>query len=223
MSAVMSSLKPLVAAALLACVGVANANITVYTSESAFMAALANMSAVTGTDSFDDLTAGANLGSGPLVRAAGSLGYSAAVGPNSDVFFGAGNGGDNWLSTNSASDTVTFSGFAPGVFAAGANVFNSDLGGNFLRRGAITLSADDGSSTASQTVRFPRATTFIGFISDSALTSVSLTATSGPNTTVWPTMNNLTLATAVPEPETYALMLAGLAAVSFLARRRKAD
>jgi PEP-CTERM motif len=219
----MSFLRPVAAASLLVCVGAANANITVFTSESAFMAALASMSAVTGTDSFDDLTAGANLGSGPLTRSAGSLGYSAAVGPTSDIFYGAGTSTDSWLTTNNATDTVTFSGFAPGVFAAGANVFNSNISGDFLRRGAITLAAADATSTASQTVRFPRTTTFIGFISDSALTSVSLTATSGPNATVWPTMNNLTLATAVPEPETYALMLAGLAAVGFLARRRKAD
>ena len=34
-------------------------------------------------------------------------------------------------------------------------------------------------------------------------------------------VDNLILATAVPESQTYALMLTGLAAVGFLARRRR--
>jgi PEP-CTERM motif len=34
-------------------------------------------------------------------------------------------------------------------------------------------------------------------------------------------VNNLTLASAVPEPETYLMMLAGIAAVGFVARRRR--
>ncbi|MCB1995276.1 MAG: PEP-CTERM sorting domain-containing protein, partial [Rhodoferax sp.] len=39
------------------------------------------------------------------------------------------------------------------------------------------------------------------------------------NNGTWPTVDDLTVA-AVPEPGTYAMLLAGLAAVGFVARRR---
>lgn len=224
MSAVMSSLKPLVAAALIVGTGAANAALTVYTDAASFAAAIATMGGVSGTDSFDDLAAGANLGAGPLARSAGSLGYIASVGPTSDVFYGAGNGTDNWLSTNNATDTVLFAGFSAGTYAFGGNVFGSNINGDFLRRGVVTLTATDGDEIKAVSIRRAQLTSFIGFISDDGgLYSVTLNTTVRGNNPVWPTINNLTLAAAVPEPETYALMLAGLAAVTFLARRRKAD
>jgi hypothetical protein len=73
----------------------AQAALTVYTSQADFDAAVASMMpALSGTDSFDDLVAGANLGSGPLSRAAGGIGYSASAGPDSDILFGAGSASD---------------------------------------------------------------------------------------------------------------------------------
>jgi hypothetical protein len=60
-------------------------------------------------------------------------------------------------------------------------------------------------------------TTFSGLISDTAFTSVTLAGT----TAIGLQITDFTVA-AVPEPETYALMLAGLGLVGFVARRRKA-
>ena len=36
-----------------------------------------------------------------------------------------------------------------------------------------------------------------------------------------PTLDNVTLTAAIPEPETYALMLAGLGVIGYVARRRR--
>jgi hypothetical protein len=217
------SLKLIAAAAALVAGTQAHAALTVYTSEAAFNAAVAAlMPALSGTDSFDDLVAGANLGSGPLMRMAGGIGYAASAGPDSDILYGAGTATDTWLSTNIATDTLAFTGFAPGVFAAGMNLFNSDISGSFLRRGSITLTATDGdgSAVASVSRRNMATTSFLGFISDGQITSLSLTSTAA-RATVWPTVNNLTLASAVPEPETYLMMLAGIAAIGFVAARRR--
>ena len=62
--------------------------------------------------------------------------------------------------------------------------------------------------------------TFFGFVSDGQLSMLEVRMFASGRNPVWPTVNNLILA-AVPEPKTYALMLAGLAAVGFLARRRR--
>ena len=64
---------------------------------------------------------------------------------------------------------------------------------------------------------------FIGFVSTGQMTSLVLSAVQPAATFLWPTVDNLTLATAaaVPEPQTYAMMLAGLGFVGFMARRRR--
>jgi hypothetical protein len=215
-------LKIALAVAALVAGAQAQAALTVYTSQAAFNAAVASLLPVlTGTDTFDDLVAGANLGAGPLARAAGGIGYNASAGTNSNVLFGAGSASDAWLSTDSADDTLTFDSFAPGVFAAGMNLFNSDISGSFFRRGSITLTATDTEGSASGTItRAAMSTTsFLGVISTTSITSLEVTPFAR-RPSVWPTVNNLTLASAVPEPETYLMMLAGIAAIGFVARRR---
>lgn len=216
-------LKIALAAATLFAGVQAQAAITIYTSQAAFDAALAAMMpALSGTDTFDDLVAGANLGSGPLARMAGGIGYSASAGPDSDILFGAGSESDAWLSSNAPGDSLSFGSFAPGVFAAGMNLFNSDIDGQFLGTGRITLTAMDTEGSTSATIRNRRMSTmsFLGVISTTEITSLEVTPFAR-RADVWPTVNNLTLASAVPEPETYLMMLAGIAAVGFVARRRR--
>jgi PEP-CTERM motif len=202
----------------------AQAALTVYTSQAAFEAAVAAMvPALSGTDTFDDLVAGADLGSGPLARAAGGIAYEASAGPESDVLFGAGSASDAWLSTNVEGDTLSFGSFAPGVYAAGMNLFNTDVAGSFLRSGRITLTATDTEGSSSATVRGRRmsTTSFLGFISTTEITSLEVTSFAR-RADVWPAVNNLSLASAVPETETYLMMLAGIAAIGFMVRRRSA-
>lgn len=216
-------LKIALAVAALIAGAQAQAAITVYTSQAAFDAAVAAMMpALSGTDTFDDLVAGADLGPGPLARMAGGIGYNASAGPESDVLFGAGSASDAWLSTNFAGDSLTFSAFAPGVFAASMNLFNSNVSGDFLRRGSITLTVTDADDTETFTTRRRGMSTesFVGFISTNSITSLEATPFAR-RASVWPTVNNLTLASAVPEPETYLMMLAGIAAIGFVARRRR--
>lgn len=216
-------LKIAVAAAALFTGVSAQAALTAYTSQSAFDAAVAAMMpGLVGTDTFEDLVAGTNLGAGPLVRSAGGISYSASAGPQSDVLFSAGSASDVWLSTNAEMDSLTFSSFGPGIFAAGMNLFNSDISGAFLRRGSITLTATDTEGSASATVRLRdmSTTSFLGFISTTEITSLSASSTA-LRADVWPTVNNLTLVSAVPEPEAYLMMLAGIAAIGFVAARRR--
>ncbi len=209
------SLKPMALAALLLASGASQASISVYTTESSFMAAIS----AAATDTFDDLTP-ATAYTGPLSRSAGSYTYTVSAGATSPILYGAGTASDAWLSTNIATDTITFSGFSAGVYAAGAYFFNSDIAGDFLRRGAAVVTATDVDGTVTKFKLLPTTSNYFGFVSDTTLVSLSVKAV-GKGTNVWPTVNNLTIAAAVPEPETYAMLLAGLGIIGFVARRRQ--
>lgn len=212
-------IKPLTAAALLIVAGASHATITVFTSQSAFLAAVS----APGVDTFDDLPLASV--SSPLVRGAGSYGYTGTAIDTSGTmssFFNGGTTADVWLSTRTATDTITFSAFTGGVRAAGGNFFASDTNGLFTA-GNLTLTATDASGTITQRITNATVTGFLGFVSNGPLTSITVAAVQPVVGSVFPAVNNLTLATAVPEVQTYAMMLAGLGLglMGYTARRRR--
>lgn len=203
----LSLLKPLCAAAMLCAAAAAQADITVYTSEAAFLAAVT----APGVDTYDDLTT--TLYADTLHRSAGGYTYDAY---SLNGLYGAGGtGGDHWLSNDMRTDPIVFSHFSGGVRAFGGNFFPSDVFGQFAP-GDVTLTADDG-GTLVYNLSNATPTGFLGFISTSALVQVTL-GTDGVH--FWPTANNVVLAAPVPEPASYAMLLAGLGFVGVVSRRR---
>jgi len=211
----------LAAAAAVLASGGAQAAITVYTTQASFLAAI---SGPAGVDTYNDLDFTTTLAT-PQNRMAGSFSYVASSGPTS-VFFPAGNtAADIWLATNNRTDTITFSGFDSLVNAVGGFFFRSNVSG-LSTTTAATINirvTDSTNAVVTQAQVNPAITSFVGFVSDASITQMQVwvgvqgTGTAG----VWPTVNDLHIA-AIPEPETYALMLAGLGLVGAYARRRRA-
>ena len=210
-----SLLKPLTLAALLATATASHAAITVVTSLAAFNAA----TAAQGTDTFAGFSVIGSTAS-PITRTAGAYSYTASATPP-DSFFGGGTTGNPFLSTTLAESTMTFSAFTVGVRGIGGNFFGSNISGLFAP-GDLTLTATDASGTVTRTITGATMSSFLGFISDGPITQLTL-ASVQPSTGgfLWPSVDNLVLAAAVPEPGTYAMMLAGLGVFGVMARRRR--
>ncbi len=211
----------LLIAAMVLVAGASQATIIMYTDEASFLAAVSNP----GVDSFNGFSI---VGStpGPITRIAGDFGYTADAGP-AGSFFGAGSMANPWLSTNTATDIISFFNFTGGVAGLGGNFFGSNISGLF-QAGSVELTATDSNGTVNYTLNGATLTSFVGFVSSTgSLLSATLISVQPTSGFLWPTLDNLTLAAAmpdpvaVPEPETYALILTGLAFMGYMVRRRR--
>ena len=214
MQTTFSRLKIISAAALLLAASAAHADITVFTSQSAYLAAAGN----TGVDTFDDLPIDA-LDS-PLSRNAGNYSYTVSSVGASPILYGAGTGSDNWLSTNSRDDSVLFSNFSSDVRGVGGFFFGSNVQGGYAAAQSVTLTARNAlGELLTYELALPTQASFVGFLSTGAFSDLAV-STAG-QIGIWPTINNLSVS-AVPEPATYGMLLGGLGLLGFMARRRRA-
>ena len=178
---------------------------TVFTDMASFMA---NVQMGSYTNNFATVPTGAQpaLNFGPVNGFAYTV---SAAGAGSNQLFND----PGIISTDSALDSivVTFTG-AP-VTAVGGNFWATDI--SFFPTGTgITINLSDGTNI-SYTSTGP--SDFRGFISDVAITSMTIDAPDVPGN-AWATMDNLTVGAAVPAPGAVAVLgLAGLAGV----RRRR--
>ena len=191
----------------------ANAAITIFTDQASFLAAVS----APATDTFQDLSISGST-AGPLTRTVGAYGYQASV--STTTFYGAGTSADHWLSTNTASDAIIFGDFTGGVFGVGGNFFTSSITGAFAA-GGVVLTATDADGTVSHTISNASTSSFLGFVSTSGVTGMTL-ASIQSGSPVWPTADNLILGgqvlSAVPEPATWAMMIIGFGAAGSAVR-----
>jgi hypothetical protein len=191
------------------------ADITVFTSEASFLAAVS----APGVDTFTGFPTTAVTAS-PITRAAGPYTYNASSGSG---FFGAGSAADPALSTNSDLDAITFFNLSGGASAIGGTFFGSDLQGGFVAS-AVVLTATDTLGAISTRTFIATPTSFMGFVSTGAIATL-VYSTSMPGNFVFAAVDDLVIAAApvtqIPEPETWALLLGGLAALGSCARSRR--
>jgi hypothetical protein len=189
----------------------AHAGITVFTDRAAYL------KEVTGsvTDNFNDLAMSETAG--PLSRMAGPYRYQVSVGSSDAGFYPSGSGTDTWLSPTLSSDVVTFDTFSPGVYGFGGNFFGTDSFGSFMPGRTVLLSAASGTDNETFTLSNASQDSFVAFLSDRPLTSISFQNMESDGPVYWAAVNDVVL--AVPEPATWSMVLGGLG-VAALARRR---
>ena len=135
-----------------------------------------------------------------------------------------------WLvddsATNIQSLSQSFTVIGGGLYTAGFSVYATSLGYGNANNAAFTAAIDGTPiATTSSTVGALSSTTWTALSGTSALTpglhtfSISFAATGVPSKDI--AIDRAFVTSAVPEPESYALMVLGLAFVGSIARRRK--
>lgn len=208
----------------------AHAQISTYTSLAAYLAAVT----APGTDTFSNISV-TGATSSPLLRTAGIYSYRASVmpmvgDPSAASFFGAGSAGNPSLSTNNFDDVIVFDQFSSTVRGVGGFFYGTDVFGDFLGNASVTLNAVTTDGFSQSLIFTPSSSTgFYGFVSASgAFLSLTVAAVQSGEDFVFPTVDDLVLGsaaapiTAVPEPQTYAMLAVGLAVIGFVRRKRTA-
>jgi len=209
-------------AAVLAFAAPAHAAITVYTDQASFLFAVQGAA----TDSFDDLTPSDPFDPSTLPlslpRSVGAYGYRVGAAGNLYITANPDMNADRWVSTYTSGDSIFITDFTGGVAAAGMFLFSTEVLGSVIPA-AVTVIVIDSLGGDPFEWRLPTsgAGNFVGFVSTGLLTSVTVNS-SFVGDDPFVTINNLTLAAPIPEPGTWALLLAGLGVVGSLARRRLA-
>jgi hypothetical protein len=202
----------------------AQAAITVYTDQASFASALSNSSTDTFTD-LDDSSSG-NLDTKSLTRSTGAYTYTVSSADElivSDSMMGVSPG---ILGPVSATDNLLFSAFNSGTTAIGGVFFSTDASfvvDNYpLTLNLVTASGEVKSVPLSSTT----ASSFVGFISDSQITSLTVVSPSavananGYVSTTAITLGMTAAVAAVPEPSSFIMLLAGLGMLGVMVRRR---
>lgn len=199
----------------------AQAALTTYTSQASYLAAVGT----TGVDTFNDLDI--EPYDTPFPRTAGDFSYIATTGPGNPRAYGASDNDVDWyLSSSRRTDAITFSDFGTPVAGAGGFFWGSNIAGYTVFAPYITVTATDSTgATLTYTIEDPVPTSFLGFVSDARIVSLSVATGDQLGTDdlgVWPTVNDLHLSvSAVPEPAAYGMLLAGLGLVGIARRRCK--
>jgi hypothetical protein len=200
-------------AVLMAGAGSAQADILIYTSREAFTQAAGPV----GVDSFEDL---GEFGIGAsALRFAGQAGYAVSAGGNG--LYAAGGWSDWWLSTNSPADALAFAALG-GAKGVGGYFFGTDFTGQ-ATAGSLVLTASDSNSTVRFTLDVADASTFVGFVSDQQMRSLTV-ANALLDAAQFVTVNDLTMSAPLspaPEAASLGMFLAGLAIVGVAGGRRR--
>ena len=168
-----------------------------------------------GTDAFADLAAG-SLGLPPLNRIAGSFSYNAVA---ANGLFALMDGGP--LTTDTAADSLTLSAFSSSVYGFGAD-FSVDPS---MSAGTLTFTYNNVDLLYTLDIPVNSAGSFfVGFVFGSPIDTSQIKITSSQldiNVPVFLAVDNLTLASAVPELGTFPLIAFGAAALFAASLRRK--
>jgi hypothetical protein len=177
---------------------------------------LTNLNASPYVESFDALSL---QPASPISFSAAGFSYQAST---DNGFYNAGQAspGDVWLSVNTATDSIVFNFTSGNVYGVGGSFFTSNVAGAAVA-GAITVTIND---TTTSTVASSNTGTFIGFVSDVPITSLTVTAGQTGGTFFWPTVNNFIVGsqpTAVPEASSLGIVAFACVGGALVRRRRK--